>query len=138
VKTFQSLSSLAPHSVRGTFLKLKNGLKAESVAQEWKVNEMSEEHVKIQIKIQKDIHPKIYNYLREITKTRRCEAARMLMQKALNDKALIENILNLLPNYSLVIAQTKVDEAKESKNQDKEDLSFLDDLKFTPEDFENH
>lgn len=98
---------------------------------------MSEEHVKIQIKIQKDIHPKIYNYLREITKTRRCEAARMLMQKALNDKALIENILNLLPNYSLVIAQTKVDEAKESKNQDKEDLSFLDDFLFTPEDFEN-
>jgi hypothetical protein len=99
---------------------------------------MSEDYVKIQIKIQKDIHPEIYKYLCEISKPRRCEAARMLMKKAFDQKALVDNVLQALPLYNLVIAQTKVDEAKESKNQDKEDLSFLDDLKFTPEDFENH
>ena len=98
---------------------------------------MPEDYIKIQIKIQKDIHPEIYKYLYEISKPRRCEAARMLMKKAFDQKALVENILSFLPTYNLVIAQTKVDEAKESKNQNKEDLSFLDDITFTPEDFEN-
>ena len=103
---------------------------------------MKEDFLKLQIKIEQDIHPEVYNHLSMIRKTGRCEAARMLMQKALHDKALVHKILKAIPSNNLIISHHPVDQAKNQDNQkdfDKEDLSFLDDITFgNPEDFENN
>jgi hypothetical protein len=98
---------------------------------------MSENYLIIQVKIQKDIHPEIYEYLSVIRKAGRCEAARMLMQKALNEKALVEKVLQALPFYNMVIAQPQVNQLVQPNNQEsqdepdpKEDLSYLDDIAY--------
>lgn len=90
----------------------------------------------MQVKVYKECQPEVFEHLNKIRSSKRCEAVRMLMQKAFNDKELIDKVLAAIPLAGMGMAPPQAYQAAPQSNKEgqKEDLSFLDDISFTPGD----
>ena len=99
---------------------------------------MSEEYILMQVKVYKECQPEVFEHLNEIRSSKRCEAVRMLMQQAFKDKELIDKVLAAMPlmGMGMGMAPPQAYQAAPQSNKEgkKEDLSFLDDISFTPGD----